>query len=143
LEITYFRAMCAALSRSTDDVVKSRRTFASKMDEHSRETLHRMLAERANSAGYLSIDSGTVVHRSLCLVLHCATARPIVVSMVRSKTVHCVHRTLSRVSIQLWTCAPNSRSPSVLSSVKIAQMYRRQAPNAVAYRFVARHTVSS
>jgi hypothetical protein len=82
VESPYFRAMCVALSRSTDDVIKSRRTFASKMDDHSRETLHRMLTERANSAGYLRIDSGTVVHRYLCLVLHCATARPIVVSMI-------------------------------------------------------------
>jgi hypothetical protein len=83
IESVYFRQLCHGISMHGDqDLVKSRKTFATRTDEHSAAVLQQQLQARAGMAGFLSIDSGTVVHRYLCAVLHTPRARPIVVACI-------------------------------------------------------------
>jgi hypothetical protein len=66
VESPYWRAMLLAIRTQGDmELCKSRKTFATKLDEHSSCKLQQALADRCGSCGYLSIDSGTVIHRYL------------------------------------------------------------------------------
>jgi hypothetical protein len=112
VESPYWRAMLLAIRTQGDmELCKSRKTFATKLDEHSSCKLQQALADRCGSCGYLSIDSGTVIHRYLGVVLHTPRHKPLCVAAIHDGTFDdgtlCTKNIVAGINRVSDLCAPH------------------------------------